>query len=253
MTTEPTQFTLTRPLAFVDTEWTDLDPERRRIISIAICRLEPDGTTRTVHWLVRPGLPVSPASTRIHGLTDADLAEEPEFREIADQVEELLQDADIAGYGVAHDIEMIEREMAIAGRRWTGLGRHIVDAHRLWQVREPRSLADAHRRFVGPVPEDARLHDAMHDVLLSITVIQAMSNGRSVDELHHEAHADSIDPAGKFRLEDGKPVYNFGPFRGSRVSQNPEYLGWMLSRAFAPSTIETVHRLRRELHNDDED
>ncbi len=51
MTDPSVDLPLSRPLAIVDTEWTDLDPERRRIVSIAITRLE---TRRR-----RPGRPLA--------------------------------------------------------------------------------------------------------------------------------------------------------------------------------------------------
>ncbi len=59
------------------------------------------------------------------------MAGQPAFPEIAGLIEALPQDADIAGYSVTNDIEMIEREMRIAGRNWNGTGRRNVDAYRL--------------------------------------------------------------------------------------------------------------------------
>lgn len=242
--TQPTnEIHLTRALAYVDTEWTDLDPEGRRIVSIAIVRFNTDGTHQSAYWLVNPKRRISPESTRIHGIRQSDVANQPEFRKIADDVAAILKDADIAGYSVTNDIEMIEKEMAIARKRWTASGRNIIDAYRLWQVREPRTLSDAHRRFVGPVPETVQAHDARGDVSMTISIINAMQDGKSVSQLHHEAHPDMIDPAGKFRKQDGETVYNFGPYRGLPVSHHPEYLQWMLTKSFAPSTLEAVRNL----------
>lgn len=234
---------ITRPLVCIDTEWTELDPESRRLISIAITRFEPDGSQQSAYWVVNPKRQISEESSKIHGIRQEDVAHQPEFRRIAEDVAEMLQNADIAGYSVTSDIEILEKEMDIAGKRWTASGRRIVDAYRLWQVREPRTLSDAHRRFVGPVPEDTQAHDARDDVNMTMAVINAMQEGKTVAELHDEAYPDMIDPAGKFKKENGHAVYNFGPFRGLPVSDHPEYLEWMLSKSFAPSTMQAAQTL----------
>lgn len=247
----PNEIVLTTPLAYVDTEWTELDPESRRLVSIAVTRFNPDGSRQSAYWLVNPQRRISEQSSRIHGIRHDDVAKQPPFRKIANEVAVILEEADIAGYSVANDIEIIEKEMALAGKQWTATGRRIVDAYRLWQVREPRKLSDAHRRFVGPVPDHTRAHDARHDVNMTIAVVNAMQNHQTVTELHQEAHADMVDPAGKFRKEAGRTVFNFGPFRGMPVADHPEYLEWMLSKSFAPSTVEETRALLADIQPDE--
>lgn len=247
----PNRISLARPLVYVDTEWTELNPETRRIVSIAITRFNPDGSQERAYWLVNPRVKISEQSSKIHGIRQKDVAHQPTFQKISSDVEKMLKDADIAGYSVTNDIEIIEKEMARAGKRWSGTGRRIIDAYRLWQVREPRTLSDAYRRFVGTLPEGTQAHDARHDVDMTIAIINAMQDGKNVADLHDEAHPDMIDPAGKFRMEDGQAVYNFGPYRSCPVSDYPEYLDWMLSKSFAPSTVETIHALLSEIERDE--
>ena len=250
---------LTRALAYIDTEWTDLNPDTRRIISIAITRFNTDGSQQSAYWLVNPKSSISEQSSKIHGINKRHVAGQPEFRAIANDVEKMLEDADIAGYSVTNDIEILEKEMAIARKKWTASGRHIIDAYRLWQVREPRTLSDAYRRFVGPIPEETQAHDARDDVAMTIAIVNAMQQGKTSAELHEEAHPNLVDPAGKFRKEDCVTVYNFGPYRGLPVSDYPEYLEWMLTRSFAPSTVETALNLLNNIrenetyHEDDEE
>lgn len=61
-------------------------------------------------------MPISAASTEVHGIRDEDVVDNPRFREIAEEVEEMLAGADIGGYAVVGDVQIIEREMNIAGR-----------------------------------------------------------------------------------------------------------------------------------------
>ena len=100
------------------------------------------------------------------------------------------------------------------------------------------------------MPEDTQAHDARHDVSLTIAIINAMQDGKTVAELHEEAHPNMIDPAGKFRKENGVATYNFGPYRGLPVREHPEYLEWMLSKSFAPSTMATAQTLLDEIRTE---
>lgn len=58
-------------------------------------------------WIhVRDGakMPISAASTELHGIRDEDVVDKPRFREIADKVVEMLAGADIGGYAVVGDL-----------------------------------------------------------------------------------------------------------------------------------------------------
>lgn len=60
-----------RDFACVDLETTGTDTARDRIVSIAIVLLGPDGSEEE-RWsrIVDPGVPIPPAVSRIHGITD---------------------------------------------------------------------------------------------------------------------------------------------------------------------------------------
>ena len=77
------QLRLERPLIVFDTETTGTNPRADRIIEIACLKVHPDG--RREQWLrrINPGIPIPPSSTAIHGITDADVAGEKRFRELA--------------------------------------------------------------------------------------------------------------------------------------------------------------------------
>jgi len=87
----------------IDTETTGLDHETGQIIQIAACPVTFDrrarivGIGETLSWLQDPGEPLSPAISRLTGLSDADLA----GQRIDDVgVEQLLADADVV---IAHN------------------------------------------------------------------------------------------------------------------------------------------------------
>ena len=229
---------LSRPLCVIDTEWTHASAADARLISVAIARLLPGGETVLREWVVNPGVPIDPGTTAVHGMTDADVKHLPPFEAVAFEIADLLEDADIGGYSVASDIQILERELDAAGHPLRTAELRIVDPLRLWQKREPRKLTDAYERFVGPIPEDLRAHDALDDVRMTLAVIERMAGGRSAGEMHAEAHPQMVDPAGKFvRGDQDRIAFAFGKHRGDPVDRHPDFLDWMLRKDFAPSTL----------------
>ena len=66
----------------LDTETTGLDPAKARIVEIAAVRIgagrvDPQGALRR---LVRPGVPIPPEASRIHGIDAAAVADAPSFK-----------------------------------------------------------------------------------------------------------------------------------------------------------------------------
>ena len=65
---------LDRPLVIFDLETTGTDVTRDRIVQIGLIRLEADGSRRTHEALINPQMPIPPAATAVHGITDAEVA-----------------------------------------------------------------------------------------------------------------------------------------------------------------------------------
>jgi len=91
---------LERPLAFIDVETTGLSPYSDRIVELSILKIHPDGSEKYKSHRVNPRMPIPPEATAIHGITDDDVAHEPEFRQYAKSIRDFLNDCDIAGFNV---------------------------------------------------------------------------------------------------------------------------------------------------------
>ena len=91
---------LERPLAILDIESTGVAPHRDRIVELSILKMLPGGGSESRTWRVNPGIPIPVEVTEIHGISDEDVAREPEFRRLAPQVAEFLQDCDLVGFGI---------------------------------------------------------------------------------------------------------------------------------------------------------
>jgi CBS domain-containing protein len=106
--------------AAIDTETTGLNPAVARIIQLGAVKLNGgkrlDGTL--AEYLVAPGVPIPPASSAIHGLTDQAVAGAPPFRDVWPEFAEHLRGRVLIGYRTGFDIAVLKRECTLAGIAW---------------------------------------------------------------------------------------------------------------------------------------
>ncbi len=149
-----------------DCETTGTDRARDQIIELCIQR----GLTDEAHgcerrtWRIKPAVSIHPGAQAVHGIKQEDLDACPSFADVADQIAEAFAHAEvIVGYNIVFDIEMLQAEYARIGRPPLDFtSKKIVDAFRLWQQCEPRSLQHAHQRFVGNAFEAAHTASAVN-------------------------------------------------------------------------------------------
>ena len=92
------ELNLSRPLAIFDLETTGIRVATDRIVEICIIRVEADNSTGVHTFRVNPEMPIPLDATLIHGISDDDVKDKPTFKELAPQLNELLQDCDLSGY-----------------------------------------------------------------------------------------------------------------------------------------------------------
>ena len=73
---------LNKPLIVFDLETTGISISNDRIVEIACIKIFPDGREDTLHKRINPDMPIPAEVTAIHGISDADVANEPKFEEI---------------------------------------------------------------------------------------------------------------------------------------------------------------------------
>ena len=115
------------------------------------------------------------------------------------------------------DVDMIQAEYGRIGRPPLDLsGKKIVDAFRLWQQCEPRSLQHAHRRFVGD--EFASAHSASADVAATGRVLVGMlqhfkladQDWGQIAHVCDPGRASWVGPSRHLRWENEVIVLGFG-------------------------------------------
>lgn len=129
-----------------DTETTGLDPADDRVIELGCLELDnrfPTG--RSLHCFINPeGRAVHADAYAVHGISDADLADKPAFREIADKFLEFIDGAKLVAHNANFDIGFINAE-------FSRLGHAIIEPARVVDT-----LAIARRKHpMGPNSLDA--------------------------------------------------------------------------------------------------
>jgi len=133
-------------------------------------------------------------------------------------------------------------------------GRSIVDAFRLWQQCEPRSLQDAHKRFVGS--EFSAAHSASADVAATGRVLSGMlskfglpPDWKHIADVCEPGRSDWIGPSLHIKWnEDGVPVIAFGRHTHASIpalAAGPDrgYLEWIVAKDFPIHVREIAHRV----------
>jgi len=89
---------LERPLVVLDLETTGKKVQTDRIVEISLLKLLPDGTNQIKTRRINPGIPIPAEATAIHGITDADVANEYSFHQIARSLVAYLDGCDLPGW-----------------------------------------------------------------------------------------------------------------------------------------------------------
>lgn len=205
---------LDRPLVFIDLETTGVNPAADRIVELSLLKVHPDGRRQTLTRRTHPEVPIPAEATRVHGITDADVAGAPRFAEIAPQVMAFIGDADLAGFSIARfDVPILRRELSAAGLDLEMTGRAVLDAQVIYHRRVPRDLAAAHWLYCGATLEHH--HSARADVEATAAVLDAQLAAypdlpRTPRELHDHLLPATPPPApertGAPAIDAGGPV-----------------------------------------------
>jgi DNA polymerase III subunit epsilon len=236
---------LHKPLVILDLETTGINPQTDRIVEISVLKAMPDGRQEQRTRRVNPCMPIPPDATAIHGIADADVANEPRFAQLAASLRRLLDGCDLCGFNLKRfDLPFLNAEFNRASLPLSLEGRAILDPMEIFHTREPRDLPAAVRFYCGREHENA--HAAFDDALATAEVLDAMLGHyadlpRTVAGLHqHFKNPNAVDSAGKFIRVEDQIRFTFGPYRGQPLDAvartDPGFLQWMLTRDFLDDT-----------------
>ena len=234
---------LSRPLVFLDLETTGVNPASDRIVELSLIKVHPDGHRETMTRRVNPGIPIPPQSSRVHGITDADVAGAPPFAQVAPEMLAFIGDADLAGFNIQRfDLPIFLRELAQAGLRLDPNGRAVVDAQVIYHRKVPRDLSAAYRLYCGKELYDP--HTAQADVEACLEILDAQlaaypdlpRTPRELSDYFNPRDPNAVDPGGKFVWKNGEAFFAIGKYLDRPLrevaAQDPDYLQWMLTSDF---------------------
>jgi len=236
---------LKKPLAFIDLETTGINLGTDRIVEIAIVKILTDGTRSVKRKLINPGVPIPKSSSDIHGITDEMVKDAPLFKQVAQELKQMLDGCDFAGYNSNRfDIPLLMEEFLRAQVDFDMKNRKLLDVQNIFHKMEPRTLGAAYRFYCNKTLEGA--HSAEVDASATHEILEAQLEkyadlGNTLDSILKVIGEDQVvDFARRFVMENGVEVFNFGKFKGRPVADvlksEPQYYDWMMKGDFPQHT-----------------
>lgn len=245
---------LKNPLVFFDLETTGTNITRDRIVEISYHKVYPNGKEETKTQRVNPQMHIPEESTAVHGITDADVADCPTFKEVAKEIARDIEGCDLAGFNSNRfDIPLLAEELLRADVDIDMMKRKFVDVQVVFHKMEPRTLSAAYKFYCEKNLEDA--HTAEADTLATYEVLKAQLDRypeleNDVDFLSKfTAQTNNVDFAGRIVLNDkGQEVFNFGKYKGMCVEEvlrrDIGYFGWMMQGDFPLHTKKVLTNIK---------
>jgi DNA polymerase III subunit epsilon len=236
---------LKKPLAFIDLETTGINLGTDRIVEIAIVKILTDGTRSVKRKLINPGIAIPKASSDIHGITDDMVKDAPLFKQVAQELKQMLDGCDFAGYNSNRfDIPLLMEEFLRAQVDFDMKNRKLLDVQNIFHKMEPRTLGAAYRFYCNKTLDGA--HSAEVDASATHEILEAQLEkyadlGNTVDSILKVIGEDQVvDFARRFVMENGVEVFNFGKYKGKPVADvlksEPQYYDWMMKGDFPQHT-----------------
>lgn len=233
---------LKRPIAFFDTETTGINITTDRIVEISVLKINLNGVEEWMSSRVNPEMPIPAQATAIHGITDADVATAPKFRELAKKLAAFIEGCDMAGYNALRfDLPLLAEEFLRADVDFNFRKRKYVDVQVIFHKKEQRTLSAAYMFYCNMELEGA--HGSKVDTMATYEVLKSQLDKygdleNDIDKLaEYSSFNNSADFAGRIIINDkGVEMFNFGKHKGKTVEEvlatEPSYYSWMMNSDF---------------------
>ncbi len=251
------QLNLKKPIVFFDLETTGVDITHDRIVEISIIKVLPSGEEQEKTRRINPGIPIPAEATAVHHITDEDVKDCPQFKQIARSLAAELTGCDLAGYNSNRfDIPMLDQEFQRAGVKFDFSQARFVDEQTIFHKKEQRTLVAAYRFYCGKELEGA--HGANADTRATLEVLKGQLDRypdlpNDIEELSKFSQMNrNVDFMGRLVFnDDQKEVVNFGKYKGRLAEEvlrkDPSYYDWIMKGDFAQNTKDCFTRIKLRL------
>ena len=248
---------LTRPIVFFDLETTGVNIVTDKIVEISILKVFPNGNKESKTWLVNPEIEIPQESINVHGITNEKVVSEPTFKELASEVNEMILDADLAGFNSNRfDIPLLAEELMRVGIEFDMKNRKAIDVQVIFHKKEQRTLSAGYQFYCGKELEGA--HGAEADTNATYEILLAQLDKyndieNSVDALSNfSTHGTRADFAGFILMNDEhQEVFSFGKYKGRIVEEvlkeNPGYNSWIQNADFPLYTKKVLREIKERM------
>lgn len=251
------ELNLTRPIVFFDLETTGINIATDKIVEISILKVFPNGNKESKTWLVNPEIEIPQAAIDVHGITNEKVVTEPTFKELASKVNEMIADADLAGFNSNRfDIPLLAEELMRVGIDFDMNHRKAIDVQVIFHKKEQRTLSAGYQFYCGKVLEGA--HGAEADTNATYEILLAQLDKyddieNSVDALSDfSTHGVRADFAGFILMnEEDQEIFSFGKYKGRTVeevfNENPGYHNWIQNADFPLYTKKVLREIKERM------
>lgn len=248
---------LTKPIVFFDLETTGVNIAKDRVVEISILKVFPNGNKESKTWLVNPEIEIPKEASEIHGITNEKVVTEPTFKELAPQINELIGDADLAGFNSNRfDIPLLAEELLRAGIDFNMSNRKAVDVQTIFHKKEQRTLSAGYqfycgKELVGAHGAEADTNATYEILLAQVEKYEDLEN--SVEALSEfSTHGKRADFAGFILFNDkDQEIFSFGKYKGRTVEEvfkeNPGYNAWIQNADFPLYTKKVLKEIKERM------
>jgi DNA polymerase III subunit epsilon len=250
---------LKRPLCFFDLETTGINVVNDRIVEIAILKLLPNGNKEGKTWMVNPEMSIPKGASDVHGITNDDVKDAPNFKTLSNEIYDFMRNCDLAGFNSDRfDIPLIAEEFMRAEVDFDLKNHKTIDVQTIFHKMEQRTLSAALKFYCDKDLVNAHSAmadtDATHDVLIAqVERYDELEN--NLDFLSEfSTRRRSLDVAGFIVLnKENEACFSFGKHKGKTVDEvlekEPGYFGWLLNADFPLYTKKVLTALRLSKFN----
>jgi len=248
------ELNLKKPLVVFDLETTGVNIATDRIVEFAALKVMPGGAEEWLTMRINPGIPISAEATRVHGITDADVAGEPHFKDVAKSIAAFMEGCDLAGFNsMKFDIPILCEEFLRVNVDFDPARHRYVDVQVIFHKKEQRTLSAAYKFYCDMELENA--HSSRADTAATYEILKAQLDRypdleNDIAQLSaYSAFNNNADLAGRIIFnEEGVEVFNFGKHKGKPVEivfrDEPSYYSWMMNGDFPQNTKQVITAIK---------
>lgn len=195
----------------LDTETTGLDKSSDYIVEVAALEMI-DGqlTGNKLQLYIRPPIPMNLEAQKVHGITDAFLADKPTFAESAEQIREFVEGATVVAHNAPFDVGFLAEEFKRANMPpFESVIGGVIDTLAIAREvlpNKPRRTLDALCDHYGVDRSDRALHGALIDCELLFKVYRKMIEKQQTLDFGDDGQpSESELKARRQKLIDARP------------------------------------------------